>query len=70
MKCPILTATIERLTGMTEYPPLDCLKEGCAIYDDKNRQCSKVTATEQFLRIANALNAIAAKMPKDLAPRG
>jgi hypothetical protein len=40
MKCPILTATSERLTGMTEYPPLDCLQAECAWWDEHLEGCS------------------------------
>ena len=48
MKCPLLTATSERLTGTTEYPPLDCLKEECAWWDSEHEMCRHCSISEEL----------------------
>ncbi len=70
MKCPLLTATSERLTGMSEYPPLDCLKEECAWWGKEYHECAINLLSIFMPDIRDSLSDISFRMPKDLAPRG
>jgi len=65
MKCPLF-AILDKLTQLGEESDYcECLKEACAVWDDKYQQCVNITIGEQLLRIANALNSLLDKMPHE-----
>lgn len=63
MKCPVLTSTSERLTGMTEYPPLDCLQAECAWYDVVMKECCILIIGRNMVGIGINIHNIAEDMP-------
>jgi len=64
MKCPILTAVSERLTGTTTWPPLDCLQTECAWFSFDHERCAlSVVAQEIYKLNKNAAN-VANLMPR------
>lgn len=68
MKCP-LSITGE-LTADKEFigAAADCLKEECAWWSEELNQCDPTGLLPWIKRVAEALEHIAGRMPKDLAP--
>ncbi len=57
MKCPLFMIHILQEPGKVDLAKVDCLKEGCGMWDEKTGICARVA-------LARALTAIASPQAK------
>ena len=69
MKCPMLTMYATTFKIPEEYQDRDCLGDECAWWYQENEACSMLTLAQGVTYLHKASLVIAARMPKDLAPR-
>ena len=63
MKCPLMLMIWQSRPSEKSFEPIDCLKKGCAWWDDAFDSCAVLSLEADLKAISTFLDEIAQKMP-------
>ena len=63
MKCPLYMAHLLREIGKVDLAQIECIKGGCAWWDEDRNQCSELSKIGALVALNSILAEISGKMP-------